>query len=108
MTEELRLIHSFDRNDNESVQLFLKKYNQKYYIDLRIWFKESEGSLKPTRKGITFAAEHLVELKKGIDDLCNLREGIREKSRGPETPKQTFTGRREAAKIPAKSNPNSF
>ena len=104
MTEELRLIHSFSRNENENVQIFLKKYNQKYYIDLRVWFKEAEGSLKPTRKGITFSAEHLDEIKKGIDNLFSFREEIREK----QAPKQTFTPRREAAKMTTKSNPNSF
>lgn len=104
MSEELHLIQSFDRNENECVQLFLKKYNHKYYVDLRIWFKQSEGDLKPTKKGITFTGEQFDDLKKGMDEISRLREGMREK----QASKQTFTGRREAVKMTAKTNPNSF
>jgi hypothetical protein len=115
MSEEIHLAHSFPRNDEETVQIVLKAYKDRYYIDLRIWFRDEKGEPVPTKKGVTITAEQLDELQKGVEELYRLRDELRKKKRavsppekgGAAAPKQTFTGRNEASRMTAKTGPSS-
>jgi hypothetical protein len=72
---ERHLIHSFPRSEEEKVQLALRKYRGRYYMDLRIWFQTEENpTLRPTKKGISLSLEHLPELRKGMERLAKAAE----------------------------------
>ena len=77
-SQETHPIHSFTKNEDEEVRLNVRKYNGKYYIDLRIWFqgRESKG-YRPTKKGVFFSIEHFPELKKGVERLAKAAEKFR-------------------------------
>ncbi len=65
-------IYSFPKGNDEKVQFAVRVYKGKRYIDLRVWFEDKRSkSLKPTKKGIFFNAEHINELKRGVEALCN-------------------------------------
>ena len=70
-TEENKLIYSFPKSTGEEIQIALRKWQGKYYIDLRLWFEshQGEGGLKPTKKGVIFPMERLPEFKEGVDKL---------------------------------------
>ena len=73
--EESRLIYSFPRGRGEELQINLKKYNGKFYVDFRIWFKEkADAALYPTKKGISLGVDQIPELKKGIERLSKITE----------------------------------
>ena len=36
----------------------MKLWNEKYYVDMRIWFKDDDGNFRPTKKGIMIPKEH--------------------------------------------------
>ena len=70
--EEL-LVHSFPRGENDAIHFVLRKYKQRYYIDLRIWYRKDSPQLWPTRKGIVLPVEKLPELKRGLEELDKAR-----------------------------------
>ena len=68
-------IHAFTKNEEEEVLFHLKKYNGRYCMDLRIWFKEEAGGpLIATKKGVFLPIEKLGEMRKCLDLLTRLIE----------------------------------
>ena len=64
------IIHTFPRNEGEEIQLALRKYKGRYYIDLRLWFQNEKGTaFRPTRKGVFFSIDHLSDFQKAVDSL---------------------------------------
>ncbi len=58
------------RNEREIVRVALSEFNEREYIDIRIFYKdEASGEYKPTKKGVTLAKELYPELKKAILDI---------------------------------------
>jgi hypothetical protein len=69
MPDDRELVHSFDKSPTEQVQASLSTYKGKTYVDLRIFFKASDGEFRPTKKGITISPELLPELGEAIRKL---------------------------------------
>jgi len=66
--DEGQVVYSFRRNQDEEVRFTVRAYKQRGYLDIRIWFQPSDGGeYRPARKGITLGLEHLLELKKGLE-----------------------------------------
>ena len=71
MDNEFR--YRFARKEDEEVQVSLRDFKDKLYIDLRIFYQPKDGGdMRPTRKGITLELDRLSELKKGIS-ACEKR-----------------------------------
>lgn len=68
---QTKLIYAFPMSTGQEIHIALRKYQGKYYIDLRQWFesRQGEGGLRPTKKGIIFPMERLPEFKEGVDKL---------------------------------------
>ena len=67
--QQSRLIHSFARNEHEKVNLTIRKYKGKHYLDLRIWFQaKDDANYLPTRKGLTLPMESLPELNQWLEE----------------------------------------
>ena len=70
---QTRLIYAFPKGQGEEVQFSIKKFNQKIYGDIRIWFRSpNDHGIKPTKKGIFFLLNQTDELSRGLDRLRNL------------------------------------
>lgn len=69
MADEKELIHVFDKSATEQVQVSLNTFKGKTYVDLRIYYKASDGEYRPTKKGITVSPELLPELGEAIRKL---------------------------------------
>lgn len=66
--ESDRVIHTFQKNPDEEIRLTIRPYKDRYYLDLRLWFRPSGGGeCHPTKKGLTVGLEHLQELRKGLE-----------------------------------------
>ena len=77
--QESRLIYAFPRGQDEEVQIAVRKYKSRYYMDLRVWFKaKGEDALYPSKKGISIALDQLPELRKGMDRLSKASENLRQ------------------------------
>ena len=62
------LISEFPKNKTEDFKLSLTEYQGHTLLDFRIYFKNSEGESKPTKKGITVNVKFFPELKQAIMD----------------------------------------
>ena len=62
--------YTIKKSDTEEVQLALKQYKGKDYIDIRTYFlPENEDKKIPTKKGITLNVNQLQELAKGLKKI---------------------------------------
>ena len=48
-----------DKIETERIQIELKSYKGKEYMDIRIFFKNDEGEWLPTKKGVTVSVHKL-------------------------------------------------
>lgn len=65
-----KLLHSFEKNTNEVFQIHLSSYNNRQYIDLRLWFYRPETrELCPTKKGVMIPLDRLNDLVGGISKI---------------------------------------
>ena len=51
--------------DREGKQIFIigfDSYEGHDFLSLRLWFKDADGELRPSKKGIAFSARHLPKL----------------------------------------------
>ena len=68
--EMTQVVHSFRKNESEEVRISLRRYKDRAYVDLRIFFEARDSSeYLPTRKGLTLEAGLLAELKRGIEKV---------------------------------------
>ncbi len=78
---ENTVVHSFPNTNGEEIQIAVRKYQGKHYVDLRHWFQSKEGdpeSLRPTKRGVFLPVERLPELKTGVDLLMEACDKIPE------------------------------
>ena len=76
--DETNLVYSFPKSNGEEIHITVRKYQGKFYIDLRLWFESHQGAggLKPTKKGVIFPMERLPEFKEGVDRLLQVWDKI--------------------------------
>ena len=51
-----------EKNSRESIVVSETEYKGNKYVDVRVFYKDTDGSLKPTRKGVSFRPEQVGEL----------------------------------------------
>ena len=50
MADDKELVHSFEKSSTEQIQVSLSTFKGKTYVDLRIYYKGSDGEYRPTKK----------------------------------------------------------
>jgi hypothetical protein len=51
-----------EKNSRESIVVSETEYKGNKYVDVRVFYKDTDGSLKPTRKGVSLRPEKVAEL----------------------------------------------
>ena len=51
-----------EKNSRESFVVSETEYKGNKYVDVRVFYKDIDGSLKPTRKGVSLRPEKVAEL----------------------------------------------
>lgn len=62
MQGERQVIASWRRNARETIQVAIDRFQDIDTIDLRTWYTDPDGRLKPTRSGLTLALNHLPRI----------------------------------------------
>lgn len=57
-----------ERAKGECLRVMISEYKGKKLLNIRIWYTDKEGELKPTQKGITLSPEDYDAFKKGIEE----------------------------------------
>ena len=58
-----------EKNSRESIVVSETEYKGSKYVDVRIFYKDTNGSLKPTRKGVRFRCEQLDKLISALEKI---------------------------------------
>ena len=65
-----------EKNSRESFVVSETEYKGSKYVDVRVFYKDTDGSLKPTRKGVSIrpdkVSELLAALSAFVDDSVEL------------------------------------
>lgn len=65
---ENKLISTIERSSTEQLQIAVKEFKGKKYLDLRIFYTTDDGaSWLPTKKGVTVSPNHLSILKEAVE-----------------------------------------
>ena len=51
-----------EKNSRESIVVSETEYKGNKYVDVRVFYKDTDGTLKPTRKGVSLRPEKVAEL----------------------------------------------
>ncbi len=69
MAEELKMLGTIERSETEQLQIAVKEFKGRKYLDMRIFYTTDGGeSWLPTKKGVTCSPEHLEILKQAIEE----------------------------------------
>lgn len=66
------IIKEFERPRGEVLRVEISEYKGKKNLNIRIWYTDKEGNLKPTQKGVTVSPEDYEEFKKAIEQAGSL------------------------------------
>lgn len=58
---EPRRLATFPRSEVEELRVELATYKGKPFVQARIWFRSSEGTWHPTKRGVTFRVRELAD-----------------------------------------------
>ena len=74
---ENKLISTIERSSTEQLQIAVKEFKGKKYLDLRIFYTTDDGaSWLPTKKGVTVSPNHLSILKDAIEVAIDELDGL--------------------------------
>jgi hypothetical protein len=73
-----QLVYSFSHGLGEEIQIAIRKFRDKHYIDVRHWFQtKNENVFRPTKKGVFIPIERIGELQKGVERLGKAAESYK-------------------------------
>lgn len=61
-------IGTFPLNGRDTVRAALSEFNGQSVVNFRKWYRDGDGTAKPTRKGIAFAVRHLPAFAALVND----------------------------------------
>jgi hypothetical protein len=70
------IVAEWRRNTRESIRIALDLFNGRHTIDVRAWWKDDVGNLRPGRGGITIAVRHLPALADGLANALGRALGL--------------------------------
>ena len=69
-----------EKNSRESIVVSETTHMGYDLVDVRVFYKDSEGELKPTRKGVSIHREQLAGLIKALSALAKTPADVKVKS----------------------------
>ena len=64
-----KVVSQFEKNSREVVQASVKTWNDHELFDIRVYYRDDTGQLKPTQKGLCLSVEKLPDLKQAVEKL---------------------------------------
>lgn len=65
---EAKILANIPRSATEEIQIAINEYKGKQYLDLRVYYTTDDGlNWNPTKKGVTFSPDRLIDLKTAIE-----------------------------------------
>ena len=67
--DEMKTVHIFPKNSVEEVRAYLSEYKRRQYLNLRVFYRADDGTLRPTTKGLTLSVDLIAELVQAVEAL---------------------------------------
>lgn len=64
-----KIVAEFAKNALETVRISISEFRGKTYGDIRVYYRDDDGELKPSRKGLTLAPDLIPDLRAAVVDL---------------------------------------
>ena len=72
MADEGKMLAAIPRSATEQLQVSIKEFKGKSYLDLRIFYTTDDGATwLPTKKGVTCSPDNIELLKEAVDAAFN-------------------------------------
>jgi len=66
---EDEILFKFQKNSLEEVRILRREYHGLQLFDLRVYFRDTGDTWKPSKKGLCLGVDRLDELQAGLDAL---------------------------------------
>ena len=60
------LIEQFEKNATEVVRVSLTEYRGRKLVDIRVYYSDSEGQYRPTKKGVALSVDVYPDFKRAM------------------------------------------
>ena len=60
------LIEQFEKNATEVVRVSLTEYRGRKLVDVRVYYSDSEGQYRPTKKGVSLSVDVYPDFKRAM------------------------------------------
>ena len=60
------LIEQFEKNATEVVRVSLTEYRGRKLVDVRVYYSDSEGQYRPTKKGVALSVDIYPDFKRAL------------------------------------------
>ncbi len=60
------IIKDIDKGNGEVIRVEISEFKGQQYLNIRTWYTDKEGELKPTQKGVTIRPEQFADLKAAL------------------------------------------
>ncbi|EOQ90012.1 transcriptional Coactivator p15 [Leptospira yanagawae serovar Saopaulo str. Sao Paulo = ATCC 700523] len=62
------IIRDIDKGRGEVIRVEISEYKGQTFFNIRVWYTDPNGELKPTQKGIAIAPTLVSDLKEAIEE----------------------------------------
>lgn len=77
MADEAKMLATIPRSATEQLQVAIKEFKGKSYLDMRIFYTTDEGATwLPTKKGVTCSPDNIGLLKEAVDAAVEEFSGL--------------------------------
>ena len=59
----------------ERIQIEMKEYKKRKYLDIRTYYRSDDGEWKPTKKGVTIPPDAIEDLIQAVSNIAKKEEG---------------------------------
>lgn len=66
------IIKEIQKNKRETFRVSIEEYRGRRFVDCRAYYRDAEGTLKPTKKGIALNMEILDEAIQALQEAANV------------------------------------
>ncbi|MCC6668975.1 MAG: transcriptional coactivator p15/PC4 family protein [Polyangiaceae bacterium] len=68
MADADRVLASLTRKDGaEELRIMVRSYNGARYVDLRLWWRDDSGEMRPSAKGVTVRRSEIAAVLSALD-----------------------------------------
>jgi hypothetical protein len=74
-----QIIVELDKGNDEILRVDVSEYEGREFAQIRMWYNNRGGEVRPTKKGVTLSLKHLETVISALQEAQQILEGKTEK-----------------------------